>query len=75
MELLFQTSIMEKGESLVFDVYEFRLNRGTYKAILQSKKASNEMILWKDKGGWIARFRKNDHIAKAIGQRIDEFKK
>jgi hypothetical protein len=74
MELLFQTSLVDKEETLIYDVFEYRLNRGIYRAILRSGNASKEIIFWKDKDEWKARFHKDYHIAGIIGQRIEESK-
>ena len=75
MELLLQVTIVEEGESLVYDVYEFKLNRGVYRAQLHSGKASNEMIFWKENGQWKSRFMKNQRMARIVGEKIDGLKK
>jgi hypothetical protein len=75
MELIFQTSIVDKGETLIYDVFEYRLNRGIFRAILRSGNTSKEIIFWKDKDGWKARFHKDYDIAGIIGRRIEERRK
>ena len=79
MDFLFHTSVPLRGKSFQYDVYEFKLAAGKYKAEISSDcrehfNAIRQVIFWKDCDTWKTEGNHNLGIAEILGRRIDLYK-
>ena len=79
MNFLFQTTIYQKGIELGYNVYEFKLQPGRYKAELitpESSRFMKEIVFWKEREKWKVQpaLESALAIAEEIGRSIDQKK-
>jgi len=71
MTFLFQITIRQRGLDLDYNVYEFNLHPGKFKAELitpASNGFTQEVIFWKEKSGW--KIQPLSQEAKRLAQRL-----